>query len=116
MTGARFGLVDIVDRFGRLNTSKLCNKETEFWGRKLGFKAWARQDLYRAGISIAFPIRSLDLFAHLIPYDNANDKHKCHSIREAMMFPDRKTYSVSEITAILRNVVESEPRFQRLLD
>ena len=29
-----------------------------------------------------------------------------------MMFPNRKTYSVSEITAILRNVVEAEPRFQ----
>ena len=29
-----------------------------------------------------------------------------------MMFPDKKTYTVSEITAILRNVVESEPRFQ----
>ena len=29
-----------------------------------------------------------------------------------MMIPDRKMYSVSEITAILRNVVESEPRFQ----
>lgn len=29
-----------------------------------------------------------------------------------MMFPDKKTYTVSEITAILRNVVESDPRFQ----
>ena len=29
-----------------------------------------------------------------------------------MMIPDKKTYSVSEITTILRNVVESEPRFQ----
>ena len=29
-----------------------------------------------------------------------------------MMIPDKKTYSVSEITAILRHVVESEPRFQ----
>lgn len=28
------------------------------------------------------------------------------------MFPDKKTYTVSEITAILRNVVESDPRFQ----
>ena len=59
---------------------------------------------------------SRSLFAHLIPYDNANDKHKCHSIREAMMIPDKRTYSVSEITAILRDVVESEPRFQGLLD
>ncbi len=29
-----------------------------------------------------------------------------------MMFADKKTYSVTEITAILRNVIESEPRFQ----
>ena len=29
-----------------------------------------------------------------------------------MMFPDKKTFTVSEITAVLRNVVESEPRFQ----
>lgn len=28
------------------------------------------------------------------------------------MFPEKKTYTVSEITAILRNVVESDPRFQ----
>ena len=28
------------------------------------------------------------------------------------MIPDKRTYSVSEITAILRNVVESEPRFK----
>ena len=28
------------------------------------------------------------------------------------MFPDKKTYTVSEITAILRSVVEAEPRFQ----
>ena len=28
------------------------------------------------------------------------------------MIPDKRTFSVSEITAILRNVVESEPRFQ----
>ena len=26
----------------------------------------SRRDLYRAGISIAFPIQSLDLFGHLI--------------------------------------------------
>ncbi len=28
------------------------------------------------------------------------------------MFPEKKTYTVSEITAVLRNVVESDPRFQ----
>ena len=28
------------------------------------------------------------------------------------MFPEKKTYTVSEITTILRNVVESEPRFR----